>query len=71
MAYPDYLSIRSYGGAVPPTYITSDLQNYYVNNQVITVASLNGWYEVSETGKPRQLHLARRGLLLSQSIQGL
>ena len=51
MTYPGPTTIRSYGGAVPPVYITSDIQNYYVDNQVITVSSLNGWYEVSATGQ--------------------
>jgi hypothetical protein len=51
MAYPTSTTIRSYGGAVPPTYITTDVPNSYIVNQGITVASLAGWYEISATGQ--------------------
>jgi hypothetical protein len=51
MAYPTSTTIRSYGGAVPPTYITTDVPNSYIVNQSITVASLAGWYEISATGQ--------------------
>jgi hypothetical protein len=50
MAYPDKTTLRSYGGAVPPAYITSDIPAYYVANQTITISNSAGWYEIDDTG---------------------
>jgi len=51
MAFPSLTTIRSYGGSVPPAYITTDVPAYYIAGQSITASSLAGWYEVSATGQ--------------------
>ena len=61
MAYPDKTTPRSYGGSVPPAYITSDIPAYYTPNQTITMSSLAGWYEVSDTGQATTTPLGDRG----------
>ena len=61
MAYPDKTTPRSYGGAVPPSYLTTDIPNYYVANQAITIESAAGWYEVSDTGQATTTPLGTRG----------
>ena len=61
MAYPDKTTPRSYGGAVPPSYLTTDIPNYYVANQSITIESAAGWYEVSDTGQATTTPLGTRG----------
>ena len=50
MAYPDKTTPRSYGGAVPPAYITSDIPAYYTTGQTITISNAAGWYEINDTG---------------------
>jgi len=50
MAYPNKTTPRSYGGAVPPAYITSDIPAYYTMGQTITISNAAGWYEIDDTG---------------------
>ena len=50
MAYPDKTTPRSYGGSVPPAYITSDIPAYYTTGQTITISNAAGWYEIDDTG---------------------
>ena len=61
MAYPDKTTPRSYGGSVPPAYITSDVPAYYTPNQTITMSSLAGWYEIADTGQATLNPLGTRG----------
>jgi len=50
MAYPSQSTIRSYGGACPPSYLTSSLAGSYTAGQTFTLSSGSGWYEVDATG---------------------
>ena len=50
MTYPSQSTIRSYGGACPPSYLTSSLAGSYTAGQTFTLASGSGWYEVDATG---------------------
>jgi len=51
VAYPSATTARSYGGAVPPSYLTESLASSYTTGQTFTIDSATGWYEVSTTGQ--------------------
>ena len=51
MAYPSATTARSYGGAVPPSYLITPLAGSYTSGQTFTVATAAGWYEVASTGQ--------------------
>ena len=61
MTFPNISTPRSYGGAVPGAYITTDIPAYYVENQAIAVSSLAGWYEVGDDGQQTTSPLGTRG----------
>jgi len=50
MTYPSQSTIRSYGGACPPSYLVTTLAGSYTAGQTFTLASASGWYEVDATG---------------------
>lgn len=51
MTYPSQSTIRSYGGACPPSYLVGSLPASYSAGQAFTLHSAAGWYEVSATGQ--------------------
>ena len=51
MTYPSQSTIRSYGGACPPSYLAGSLAGSYSAGQTFTLHSAAGWYEVSATGQ--------------------
>ena len=61
MAYPSQSTIRSYGGACPPSYLAGTLASSYTAGQTFTLGSGAGWYEVSSTGQATSNPLGTSG----------
>ena len=61
MTYPSQSTIRSYGGACPPSNLVATLASSYTAGQTFALGSTAGWYEVSSTGQATSNPLGTSG----------
>ena len=61
MTYPSQSTIRSYGGACPPSNLVATLASSYTAGQTFALSSTAGWYEVSSTGQATSNPLGTSG----------